>query len=214
MLKKIAFGLAFVSVLVIMYGTVFPRLFKKQAEPVDANLYGSIIRLTHDGRTFCSGTVIEHNLIVTAAHCVSISTPFGELINNNPIDIRPNSNEDLKVTAKALYVNPRMDYALLIGNFSGFKTRPYTTNPGKLEAFQVEGHSFTSCGYPLNGPLYCTSETFKRRDDFAWKVEGVLLPGMSGGPTMENGVVVAVNSAVSEGSSIVAPLYNIMENLK
>lgn len=175
--------------------------------------YGSIVRLTRDGMTFCTGTVIQPNLIVTAAHCVLIETPFGAMLGGK-MEIRPGTNVPTGVTAFPVFANQQMDQALLAGDFSRFDTRPYITNPTELTKIKNANKTFTSCGYPLAGDLYCTTTVYDHPENFYWAVKGVLIPGMSGGPTMIHGVVVAVNTAVEGPNSIVSPIYNVTMALK
>lgn len=197
----------------VMSVTLVPKLFKAEVVPVSSK-YGSIVRLVNEGRTFCSGTVIQPNLIVTAAHCVLMDTPFGPMLREFEIEIRPNSNAITGAIAHPVYVSVQMDQALLMGNFSMFDTRPYITNPSELTALRVAGKGFVSCGYPLAGNMFCTTTVFKHQDNFFWAVDGVLIPGMSGGPTMIGGVVIAVNTAVEKELSIVSPIYNITADLQ
>jgi V8-like Glu-specific endopeptidase len=188
--------------------------FPKTVQVVNKTQFGSIVRLTRDGHTFCTGTVIQENLIVTAAHCVTMETPFGTMLNSEEIEIRPNSNVSTHITARAVYATAQMDQALLAGNFSAFEVRPYITDPASLTKYRVDGTRLVSCGYPLMGNLYCTVLTYKHPDNFYWAVDGVLIPGMSGGPTMINGTVIAVNTAVEGPLAIVSPIYNITSALK
>src|ERR1700692_2509663 len=62
-----------------------------------------IVRLTKNGRTFCSGTVINSHTIVTAAHCVVQENPFEALTGptlKDEIEIRENDNLPTGVIAK------------------------------------------------------------------------------------------------------------------
>src|ERR1700677_5060183 len=165
--------------------------------------YFSIVRLVQEGRTFCTGTVVSDDLIITAAHCVLIESPFGMTLRSDEIEIRPNTNVDVDVTAKVVYATPQMDQAMLMGDFSEFNHRKIITNPEALAKLGKANKKFVSCGYPLNGDLYCNDMEFKDRNDFFWAVNGVLIPGMSGGPTMlPNGDMVGVNVAVKKNNSI------------
>lgn len=183
------------------------------------NKAGSIVRLVRNGKTFCSGTVISDHLIITAAHCVLIETPFGSMTTPDTIDIRDNENVELGVTAQVNFATSQMDQAILFGDFTKFEHRPIHTKPEFLAALAAPSsiHSvvLTSCGYPLGGDLYCTSEMYKRPRDFFWEVTGTMLPGMSGGPSMlPDGSVVAVNTAVTGSVSIVSPIYNLTKNIR
>jgi hypothetical protein len=186
--------------------------------PVNPNMptkYGSIVRLTMNGKTFCSGTVITDYIIVTAAHCVLMETPFGMTLNTNPIEIRPSDNTDIGVIGYVNFATPQMDQALIVGKFTDFKNRRYITDPMKLQDIgTLFNTKLISCGYPLNGDLYCSNMTYVGPENFSWAVKGILLPGMSGGPTMlPDGTMVAVNIAVLGEYSLVSPIYNLTKNL-
>jgi hypothetical protein len=176
--------------------------------------YFSIVRLVRENHTFCSGTVVANNLIITAAHCVLIETPIGMMLNPEEIDIRPNTNVNVGATATVVYASPQMDQAMLTGDFTEFNHRKIITDPATLTKLGKSNKKFVSCGYPLNGDLYCNDMEFKDRNDFFWAVNGILIPGMSGGPIMlPNGDMVGVNVAVEKNNSIVSPIYNILNNL-
>ena len=199
------------TLLVIGYLTfvTLPQIFESvKPKPNTNGKYGSIVRLSRDGMTFCTGTVIQPNLIVTAAHCVLMDTPFGAMLGGS-MEIRPGTNVPTGVMAHPIFANQQMDQALLTGDFSAFNTRAYITEPAELTKIRNGSKTFLSCGYPLAGNLYCTTLTYDHPENFYWAVKGVLIPGMSGGPTMVNGVVVAVNTAVEGPNSIVSPIYNV-----
>jgi Trypsin len=223
MKNKIFIDLLFVMIIVICtfigFCIFFPfnRLFKKEevSSKYESDKYGSIVRLVRDDFTFCSGTVVSNSLIITAGHCVSEQSPLGyTTITTDTIEIRPSENKDLKITAKVVNVSFQMDQALLTGDFIKFNTRQFYSKPEYLSKYLIFGQEFVSCGYPRGGDLYCTTTTFVEPEDFFWSVSGVLLPGMSGGPTMVNGIVVAVNTGVHREYSVISPIYNIMELLK
>ncbi len=175
---------------------------------------GSIVRLVDQGRTFCSGTVINDHTILTAAHCVLVDTMMGPMLNQDPIEIRVDDNISHGVFATAFFASGQMDQALLTGDFKLFEVRNYLSDAPKLTLARTAEGNFISCGYPLGGNLYCSNTLFLYNFQFMWRVHGVLLPGMSGGPTMlQDGTVVAVNCAVEGADSIVSPIYNIDQNL-
>ncbi len=156
--------------------------------------HGSIIRLVSEGRTFCSGTVISDDLIITAAHCVLMETPIG-LMSRGAIEIRPSDNQKTGDSGAVIYATPQMDQAMLHGDFKNYKPRAFTTDPEKLSNIRLKHTKFISCGFPLNGDLYCNETTFDKPSDFYWDINGVLIPGMSGGPTfLTDGTLVAVNT--------------------
>lgn len=180
---------------------------KGKSAPVKIN---SIIRLTDEGgNTFCSGTVVDDHTIITAFHCV-VAGYYGPMpmIRTN-IGIRGEEDVELRVKANVLGGSPQLDSAVLVGDFRAFKHMGYISDPERLVRIKQPKTEFTSCGYPMGGKLFCTKLIFQNTHEFAWEMAGVLIPGMSGGPTMFGDNLVAVNSAVSENNSLVNPIYNI-----
>lgn len=178
--------------------------------------YNSIVRLVYDGKTFCTGTVIDKHTILTAAHCIMKETFLGMYqVDKEPIEIRTNENYPMDVYAVVFFASTQTDHALLSGNFSMFDVSPYMADIDKLVSLQVKNNNFIACGYPLYGDLYCTTLLYVDLREFMWSVKGLILPGMSGGPTMlRDGTVVGTNTAVDGNKSIVSPIFNIDKNFK
>jgi len=169
-----------------------------------------IIRLVKDGRTYCSGVVIDKTTIVTASHCVSVASMFGTTVNKDPIDIRAYDNLNRGTTARVMGVLVQLDRAVLKGDFRLFAPANYVSDVEKNVSYRSKGQQYISCGYPLGGKLYCTPLTFIQNAGFMMGVKGILIPGMSGGPTMlQDGTVIAINIAVDQDMSYVSPIYNI-----
>lgn len=204
------------TVMVIFVAAVYFLMSNVDAppKPVRIEKSGAIVRLVRGGRTYCSGTVVSDHVIITAGHCVLLQTMMGYMIDSMPIEIRDNNNVPLGVTATVNYATPQMDQALLVGDFTQFEHKHLHTQPEVLSTFAVEGKHFVACGYPLGGDLYCSNLTYQRKFGFYWETTGDLYPGMSGGPTMlDDGTLVAVNTAVEGEYSIVSPIYNLTRNL-
>lgn len=169
-----------------------------------------IVRLVQDNHTFCSGTVVNDTTIITAAHCLLVLTPMGGMMNSAPIEIRTNENKPLGIWGSAYYATTQMDQGLVKGDFRKFDPKAYISDPEVLAKLRKRSPKFTSCGYPLGGNLFCTTIDYKGQFDFMWAGTGILLPGMSGGPSMlEDGTVVAVNVAVNGNEAFVSPIYNL-----
>ncbi len=216
-MKKLALYAALIAVLIaagLTGGNIVANYRTAPNTSADPDVrFSAIVRLVRDNHTFCTGTVVSPNLIITAAHCVLMETPFGMMMNPT-IEIRPSQNIQLNTVASVVYASVQMDQAMLTGDFRRYQFKPMITNPEKLAIIAGSKARFISCGYPLNGELFCNPTNFDKMDNFFWAVNGVLIPGMSGGPTMlPDGTLVAVNVAVQGVNSIVSPIYNITKNL-
>lgn len=184
-------------------------LYKDEPNRVDRKP-GAIVRLvSENGSTFCTGTVIGKHTVLTAAHCVVLESLFGEPAMRTNIGIRPANNRNLGVTASVHSIRSQMDQAILKGDFSAFSEKRYVQGVSELTILRDKS-KLTACGYPLGGELFCGPLQYVGPDIFFWKVRGVLIPGMSGGPTMtENGTVIATNVAVTGEFSVISPIYNL-----
>lgn len=179
------------------------------AKPVFQKL-NPIVRLVKNNMTFCSGFVIDDHTLVTAGHCVLRQGEFGLYTIPDEIEIRAYNNKPLGVTGEVEYTDIQLDHAILKGDFRKFEPAIYISDVKELEKIRILGKRFTSCGYPLGGNLYCSTITYVGPYGFMVKTKGILLPGMSGGPTMlDDGTIIGTNNLVTEEDSVISPLYNI-----
>lgn len=215
-MKKLLNNLAILSLaIVLLAGGVFFYFFThkplvSKSYSHDKTKLSPVVRLTTpDGRTFCSGVVVSENTVITAGHCVVEQSFLGYLVRQG-IEVRAVDGIGRDITTRTTYLSPQMDTATLTGDFSAFEARAVITDIAKLTEAAQTKTIFTSCGYPLGGDIYCSKTQYVGRINFMWLVTGVLLPGMSGGPTMlDDGTVIAINDAVEGEFSIVAPVYNV-----
>lgn len=182
------------------------------------NKLSPIIRLVGPtGGTYCSAVVISDTLAVTANHCVNMEEEImpGMFTVHllHQMEIRSTDNLPRGLSASPLWWDFRRDIAIIKGDFTKFKPRKYLYKPEELMIYMKKGTKVVSCGYPYHGPLFCSFGEFVDKVGFHWGVNTLILPGMSGGPTMlEDGTVVGINDAVEEsvgGLSIISPTYNL-----
>lgn len=158
-------------------------------------IYSSLIRLKNkDNKFFCSGFVIDGRYAMTAAHCVDDV--------EGPIRIYDKNDTFTGTEAKVLGYNHRNDTAVIYGDFTNFKAANIEKD---VHGFVTSKGPFLTCGYPYGQKAaYCEIAMAVEAEDFAVKLLGVLVPGMSGGPVVDlsTNKVVGLNTAV-EGKFII-----------
>jgi len=175
----------------------------------DKPVFPALVRLTYEGRTFCSGTVISDTEVLTAAHCVDGMPEEGVLAVS-----LPKADLTAEAVIKVTGYNIRQDTAIVTGDFRQFKKAEAASNPE--DDILVNNYDLASCGFPYRGKPVCY--TLRKAHKFVDMVGfdvGQMYAGMSGGPVIDlnTGKVVAVNHAVADRRVIVAPIINLFEAL-
>lgn len=172
----------------------------------------ALVSIEVNGRFQCSATVISNRYVLTAAHCL-VEGSSRSLIKRS-IKIISLSGES--VEAKAAAVNLRADYGLITGDFTGFNKFPIDTDPAHDVLITDPMAQLLLCGFPWGATRVCygTQSPVQKYYEFL-AVAGQLYPGMSGGPVINRNtnMIVAVNSAVTNGAVIVAPIIGLFETL-
>jgi hypothetical protein len=140
-----------------------------------------------------------------------MDVPFvGTIVNEDPIEVRAADGASRGTYGRVAYVTTQLDHAVLKGNFSIYKKLPFIDDVNTITDLRNPRTNFVACGYPMGGELFCTIVNYNGTNFFMWSVDGVLLPGMSGGPFMTpDGTQIGINDAVNENNSIISPIYNI-----
>lgn len=177
-------------------------------------IQSSIVRL-HDaatGRFFCSGTVINSNTVLTAAHCVLRKTALKDVpIVPKPIEIRDSNGKVLNIFVQDSKARPDTDIAILKADVKDFPVAKYSISPKFITKAVSSYGPITACGFPYGGPMFCTGFEYKSNYVFMFQGAGHAWPGMSGGPVFDsNGVIIAVISGANERNIIIAPLINML----
>lgn len=168
----------------------------------DANLE-PIVRLSYfTGEGFCTAFVVDVNYAITAAHCL-----IGK--EKDTLSLYDKEGNDLNVFVKVTAYDISTDLGLISGDFTRFKPLDTEFNG---EGF-VDKHEYISCGYP-HGQNHLTCSRFYPTNFNYFKVEGTghLIPGYSGGPTIDltTGKAVGVNHAVTDHSVLIIPVQGLL----
>lgn len=175
----------------------------------------AIVRLIYENDFRCTGAVVDASYAVTAAHCVVDGSGMGL---RSGLSVTTES-DPTDVPVKLVGLVHRLDYALVEGDFSSFKS--YKINHKKLGLETVQSQlvntsypsliKYKSCGYPM-GAKTQNCVTFVPLASWGFQIigDGQLFPGMSGGPVVDsNNILVGVNSAVYADKSIISPIIGI-----
>lgn len=216
-LKLVAAAMLLVVGISMLYPTPGVKVVTKEGVSLLSNKssFPALIKLTKDGKPFCSGVVISDTEVLTAAHCVSQFTPFGMMVISD-FSVESLQKADLITITPVIVegVNPRQDTAILVGDFRLYKKANIRVLPE--EDILVNNYRLASCGFPYSGKEVCyTLSGAEKMIDVIGFSKGQMYAGMSGGPVidLDTGDVVAVNHAVGENMVLVAPIVNLFEGL-
>lgn len=157
--------------------------------------FPAIVRIkSQDGK--CSGTVIDGNYVLTAAHCV---VDENNHMSRETFTISDdNDSEVSKVNSVAVALDLDRDIAILKGDFNRYEKLDVDWE-GKYIG-TIYNRPMIACGYPAGANLFCSRMMGYSNEYFLITTYGgILQKGMSGGTVLDAGsmVVIGVNSAVS-----------------
>lgn len=181
-----------------------------QATEFDAMRYEAIVKLYNreTGRFFCSGTVIGANYILTADHCVD------KMKKNRPtIEVRAIGEKTITAVGYVSSFEGHSDVALVYGNFSKFNSLSFENEPS-ADINAIYTHRLVTCGFAYGGDLLCTPFTARWPSFFSVGGQGMMFPGMSGGPVLDldTGKVVGTNYAMGDNVALITPLVEPLFN--
>lgn len=225
-ISGITYGVTLAIFITLIYNYIFPGVSTYQrsnsalpefnvTENGVAGIGSPMVRIHNQYNSFiCSGTIISNHYILTAAHCLLDEDKKISMETYNIHILSTKGESTIVVSAKAASLNNLADYALMVGNFSGYAS--YKIAFDEVRPIKTSNNLVT-CGYPWGANGVCYKITSKLTQYyFRSSAEGRLFPGMSGGPVydLDNQVVIGVNSAVVTDKILISPLVGLFESLE
>lgn len=179
------------------------------SHPYDETLNRALIRIVAKNKkgedtAICSAFVISDSYALTAGHCV-VDDNY-ELLDDTYTIYNDEGKEITK--AKAAGFISRPDLGILRGNFSKFNQVPLRYKDTFVSATSGQ---FVSCGFPQGSKKpFCEKFNFQYVSGFSFRGSSILIPGMSGGITIDTatGEAIGANSASydSGANAAISPL--------
>ena len=151
---------------------------------------------------YCTGFVISDKLALTAGHC--LKDKQDQRLTKDDIQIKDVVQNDVGI-ARAGAINTRADMGVVVGDFSSFNKLKLSLSSG---GFYFARGPYIACGFPgEHFPEFACH--FNQFPIIYFKSKGPVsfIQAVPGGPVIDQytGLVVAINTAVTDGFVIVAP---------
>ena len=172
------------------------------------------VRLFIRGSFVCTGTIIDSSYVLTAAHCLVDDTGF--MLKDISICLNKDFSDSCTkmVFGKPAAINSGTDNALILGDFSEFKTEKINI---ESDVFSKVKQMVATCGFPYGMKGICYSAEFNPQPLlYKVKTNGLLFPGMSGGPVRDISAkeVIGVNSSVGNGFITITTLIGLHKQFR
>jgi hypothetical protein len=138
---------------------------------------------------------------------------LNRLVSNKPDEFKVLNSEGEELNVKPVALAAELsfrDFAVLQGDFSEFEKLPIAASVDLLP-----GELLRSCGFAnLKIPAACTNFIALGNEGFAYRGNGYLVKGMSGGPVINSrGEAVGINVAVGGDAVFMTPLVGVLDRM-